>query len=91
VLVLIGLYLVLAIETSGRLRFAAVALVCGLLLGVYVVVLTLPGPRESFELARPGVAMILAAIGGSVFPLVALALTDERFVPGPAPPAPART
>src|SRR5215208_1542196 len=54
VLVLVGLYLVLALEASGRRRAIAVGALCAALLVVYVAVLAFDGTREFFELVVPG-------------------------------------
>ena len=56
VLVLVGLYLILALEVSGRVRGAAVSTLCLVLLIGYVLVLLVPFARDFFSLApaEPG-------------------------------------
>src|SRR5207247_11349627 len=49
---------------------------------------TLPGCRSFFELAVPGVAVLLTAAAGMVLAAAGLWLVDERFVP--TPPRPTR-
>jgi magnesium-transporting ATPase (P-type) len=82
VLVIVGLYLVLALETAGRVRSALVAALCFALLVLYSVVLGLGGTRGFFALAVPNAAMIFTALGGSAIAIAGLWLTDDRFVPG---------
>ena len=50
-LVLVGLYLIFALEASGRVRGAAVTALCAILAGLYVVVLITPPVRRFFDLA----------------------------------------
>ena len=67
-LIVIGLYLVLALEATSRRRARLVGALCACLLAVYVVVLVLPGLRRFFELAVPNAAalvLIARRIGGS--------------------------
>ena len=56
VLMLVGLYLIIVLEASSRMRDYTVGALCLALLALYMVVLSLPGWREFFELsvARPG-------------------------------------
>jgi cation-transporting P-type ATPase E len=82
VLILVGLYLILVLEASGRARSAAVSSLCLGLLGAYVVVLAVPFSREFFDLAIPGPAGWLTAAGGAGLAIAGLWLTDERFIPG---------
>ena len=82
VLILVGLYLIIVLEASSRLRGAAVTTLCAALLAAYGVVLALPGTREFFELALPGPAAWATAIGGAGLAIAGLWLTDERFAPG---------
>ena len=81
VLVVVGLYLVLALEADGRRRGAAVSALCLLLLVLYFVLLAWDSSRSFFELAIPGAWGVIAAAGGVVLAVSGLALTDERFVP----------
>ena len=82
VLILVGLYLILALEASGRARSAAVTTLCASLIGAYAVVLAVPFAREFFELEIPGPAGWLTALGGAGLAVTGLWLTDERFTPG---------
>jgi cation-transporting P-type ATPase E len=84
VLVAVGLYLILALEASGRLRSAAVSTLCALLAAAYVVVLLSPPLRRFFDLALLHPTSILAAAGGTILAIGVLWLTDDRFVPGRA-------
>ncbi len=80
-LVVIGLYLVLALEATSTLRARLVGLLCVGLLAIYVVVLVLPGPRRFFELAVPNSGSLLLIILGAGIAIGFLWLTDDRFVP----------
>jgi magnesium-transporting ATPase (P-type) len=82
VLILVGLYLILVLEASTRLRSAAVSMLCLALLGLYALVLAVPGAREFFELAVPGPAACVTAVVGAGLAVAGLWLTDDRFVPG---------
>jgi cation-transporting ATPase E len=81
VLVLVGLYLIFALEASGRLRGAAVSLLCACLAGLYVLVLITPPVRRYFDLAAFDPVLIVIAAFGSVLAITGLWLTDDRFVP----------
>jgi cation-transporting ATPase E len=80
-LIIVGLYLILALESSGRRRTAAVTALCGVLALVYVLVLATPFTRSFFALSVPGPIMVLTALTGAAIAVAGLALTDERFVP----------
>jgi magnesium-transporting ATPase (P-type) len=82
VLILVGLYLIIVLEASSRLRGAAVTTLCAALLAAYGLVLAFPGTREFFELALPGPAAWATAVAGAGLAIVGLWLTDERFAPG---------
>ncbi len=82
VLVLVGLYLIIALEASTRLRGAAVTMLCAGLIGLYAVILAVPGTRDFFELAVPGPAAWATVLCGTGLGIAGLWLTDERFVPG---------
>ena len=55
VLVATGLYLIIVLESSSKVRGYTVGALCAALLALYLVVLSLPGWRDFFELvvARP--------------------------------------
>jgi P-type E1-E2 ATPase len=80
-LVVVGLYLVLALESTSTRRARLVGLLCAGLLAVYVVVLILPGPRHFFELAIPNSGSLLLIILGAGIAIGFLWLTDDRFIP----------
>jgi cation-transporting ATPase E len=80
-LIVIGLYLVLALEATSTLRARLVGIMCAGLLAVYVVVLVVPGLRRFFELAVPSAAALVLVAIGSGIAIGFLWLTDDRFVP----------
>ena len=53
VLVAMGLYLIIVLESSSRVRGYTVGALCLALLALYLVVLSLPGWRDFFEVAAP--------------------------------------
>jgi len=81
VLVIVGLYFVLALEASERHRGRLVLALCGGLLFIYALFLAWGGARDFFDLAVPGVWEIVAILGGAGLTIGGLVLTDERFVP----------
>ena len=94
VLVLVGLYLIIALEASGRIRGAAVSLLCACLAGLYVAVLAVPPARRFFALAAFDPLLILIALFGASLAVLGLCLTDDRFIPAAfrsAARAPAKT
>ncbi len=84
VLVVVGLYLILALEASSPRRGAWVSILCLVLAGIYVLVLITPIGRSFYALAIPTPLGFLAALGGALLAIGGLALTDDRFVPGAA-------
>ena len=82
VLVLVGLYLILALEVTGRIRGAAVSTLCLALLTAYIVVLLVPLARDFFRLAAPGLAILGPALAGAALAIGGLAALDDRFIPG---------
>jgi magnesium-transporting ATPase (P-type) len=82
VLLIVGLYLILALESTTTRRGAWVGALCGVLAGLYVVVLLLPFGRHFYALAVPGPLSWLAIVSGSVIAIGGLVLTDNRFIPG---------
>ncbi len=87
VLVLVGLYLVVALEGSTRRRTEAVGALCLVLLAGYAVVLGLEWSRGFFDLVVPGPWAILAILGGAGLAVGGLVVTADRFVPSLARPA----
>jgi cation-transporting P-type ATPase E len=88
VLVCVGLYLVVVLESTSRRREAAVGALCLVLVAAYALVLLLPAGRSFFELAAPGIAILVTAAAGIVLAAAGLWLVDERFVPMPPSPGP---
>jgi P-type E1-E2 ATPase len=82
VLVLVGLYLILALEATGRVRGTAVSALCLALLGVYFVILLLPSTRHFFALASPVPAVLGPSLAGAACAIAGLAVLDDRFIPG---------
>ncbi len=75
VLVAVGLYLVLSLESTGSLRRSGiVGAMCLALAGAYVVVLLVPSLRHFFQLAAPGGGMLGTAIASAAVAIGALAL-----------------
>ena len=81
-LVLVGLYLILALEAEGRGRSSAVGLLVLTLLAGYVAALMVPFARDFFLLAPPSVAVVLPAVAGALLAVLGLAALGPRFVPG---------
>jgi cation-transporting P-type ATPase E len=82
VLVLVGLYLILALEAVGRLRRAAVGTLCLGLLTLYALVLAVGWTRDFFALALPGAGGFVVAVIGAAMAVAGLVLTDDRFLVG---------
>lgn len=80
-LIVIGLYLVLALEATSTKRARLVGALCAGLLAAYVVILLVPGLRRFFELAVPNPAALVLIAVGSAAAIGFLWLTDDRFVP----------
>jgi magnesium-transporting ATPase (P-type) len=80
-LVVVGLWFVVVLEASTSRRAMAVGTLCVALLGLYVVVLVLPGLRDFFALSTLGPWGVLGVLGGVALTVGGLALSDERFVP----------
>ncbi len=80
-LIIIGLYLVLALEATSTRRARLVGTMCGLLFVAYLFVLILPGLRRFFELAIPNPASIVLIAVGCGITIGFLWLTDDRFIP----------
>ncbi len=84
VLVVVGLFLIIVLEATGRRRGTAVSILCAALAGVYALVLAVPFTRHFFALAVPTPLVVVTALVGTAFALAGLMLVDERFVPPPA-------
>ncbi|HVC88122.1 MAG TPA: HAD-IC family P-type ATPase [Gaiellaceae bacterium] len=82
VLVIVGLYLIVALEVTGRVRGAAVSTLCLVLLAGYVLVLLVPFARDFFALASPTISVIAPALAGAALAIGGLAVLDDRFIPG---------
>ena len=82
VLIVVGLYLVLALEATGGRRARWVGGLVGGLFLLYVLVLSLEPLRGFFELEVPTFGSQLAVVFGSGLAIGFLWLTDDRFVPG---------
>ncbi len=81
VLVGVGLYLVLVLESSTKVRSWLVGGMVAGLLALYFVVLAIPSWREFFDVATPGPAVLVPALAGIAISIGGLVVTDERFVP----------
>jgi cation-transporting P-type ATPase E len=82
VLVLVGLYLVLALEATSRRRAAGVGTLAVSMLVLYGLVLAAPFSRHFFALDVPGVGGVVVVLLGAALAVAGLWLTDDRFVPG---------
>lgn len=80
-LIIVGLYLVLALEATSTRRARLVGTMCALLLATYALVLLLPGLRRFFELAVPNPAAVALIAVGCGIAIGFLWLTDDRFIP----------
>jgi magnesium-transporting ATPase (P-type) len=78
VLVLVGLYLVLALEGFGGHRGRLVATMCLALLAGYAATLAVPATREFFELAVPTAQIVATAIVGAAIAVTGLELMGLR-------------
>lgn len=75
VLIVGGLYLVMALEAEGSWRRSTlVAGMCATLVGIYVAALLIPGIRRFFELNAPDARMIATAVLAGALTVAALAL-----------------
>jgi magnesium-transporting ATPase (P-type) len=81
VLVVVGLFLVLALEATGGRRTRAVVSLVAALGVLYLLVLAVPGLRSFFELTVPGLRILLTSFVGAGLAIGFLWLTHERFVP----------
>ena len=80
---LVGLYLILALEATSRRRAAAIGTLTGAMLVLYALVIAAPGTRHFFALddsrAPAGSSSRSPAPRSRS---TGLWLTDDRFVPG---------
>jgi cation-transporting ATPase E len=75
ILIVCGLYLVVALEAEGGTRRSLlVSAMCGALLAIYVGVLVITPTRHFFELAVPSVGAVVTALAASAAAIIALAL-----------------
>jgi cation-transporting ATPase E len=86
VVVLVGLYLIVILEATGRRRAGAVVVLCLALASLHGLALALPFARSFFALAAPSVAIIATALVGSLLAAAGLSLVDECFIPEPLRP-----
>jgi magnesium-transporting ATPase (P-type) len=77
-LVLVGLYLILALEGVGGRRGRLIAGMCLLLLLAYTTTLALPSTREFFQLALPSVEIVATAVVGAAIAVAGLELMGLR-------------
>jgi hypothetical protein len=80
--VLVGLYLILALEATSRRRATAIGTLVAVMIAAYALVLATPGMRDFFALTVPGPGGVVIALAGAGLAVVGLWLTDDRFVPG---------
>ena len=80
-LIVVGLYLVLALEATELRRAFWLGALCVSLGAAYVAILAVPGLRSFFDLVVLGPGSILVAIVGAALSIGFLWLTDDRFVP----------
>lgn len=81
VLVAVGLYLIVVLESSSKVRGYTVAGLCAALFALYLVVLSLPAWRDFFEVSAPDVGVVVCSLLGTVLAIGGLVLADERFLP----------
>jgi magnesium-transporting ATPase (P-type) len=84
-LMLVGLFLVLALEGTAQLRGKLVTLLCVALGGLYALALAVPVTRDFFELATPSVAILATAVIGSAIAVGGLLASGFPPRPGPDP------
>jgi cation-transporting P-type ATPase E len=88
VLVVVGLYLILALEVAGRVRGAAISTLCLVMLLGYLLILLVPFARDFFALAAPSVSVFAPAVAGASIAIAGLSVLDDRFIPGRGAGAP---
>jgi cation-transporting ATPase E len=82
VLVLVGLFLILALEASGRRRTTVVTALVVALLALYGLVLAVPATRDFFQLTVPGPGAVVISLLGAGVAIAGLAVSSDSFVPG---------
>jgi cation-transporting P-type ATPase E len=82
VLVLVGLYLLLALEATSPRRASAVGGLAGAMLALFVLVMAAPFMRDFFALDVPSPGGVFVVLLGAALAVAGLWLTDDRFVPG---------
>ena len=80
-LIVVGLYLVVALEATSTRRARLVGALCAALFAVYVAILAVPGLRHFYDLAVPNLAAVMLIAVGAAIAIGFLWLTDDRFVP----------
>jgi P-type E1-E2 ATPase len=78
VLVLVGLYLIIALEDPAGRRGQLVGGMCVALLAAYAVTLALPATRDFFELSVPTVEIVVTAVVGAAIAVAGLELMGLR-------------
>jgi P-type E1-E2 ATPase len=82
VLLVVGLYLIMALESTTTRRGKWVGALCAVLAAFYALVLILPSGRHFYALDVPGPLSWLAIAGGAALAVGGLVGTDDRFIPG---------
>ncbi len=82
VLLIVGLYLILALESTTARRGAWVSALCAVLGGIYALVLIVPFARHFYALGVPNPVAWLAIVAGAALAIGGLVGTDDRFIPG---------
>ncbi len=82
VLVLVGLYLILALEATSRRRATAIGTLVAIMIAAYALVVATPATRSFFALTVLGPGGVVISLAGAGLAIVGLWLTDDRFVPG---------
>ena len=80
-LIVVGLYLIVALEATSTRRARYVGALCGALFAAFLLILAVPALRSFFELAVPNAAAVMLVLVGAGLAIGFLWLTDDRFVP----------
>jgi magnesium-transporting ATPase (P-type) len=81
VLLIVGLYLILALESTTARRGAWVSVLCAVLGAIYALVLIVPFARHFYALGVPNAVAWLAIVAGAALAVGGLVGTDDRFIP----------